>query len=78
MFYINKEKRESIYKIVGCGCKMRPQALEEVLRGLPKCTDPNVLVGTDTSDDAGVYKLTDEIALVQVNGDEGEKRNEKK
>jgi hypothetical protein len=45
---------------------MRPQALEEVLRGLPRCTDSNVLVGTDTSDDAGVYKLTDEIALVQV------------
>ena len=46
---------------------MRPQALEEVLRGLPKCTDANVLVGTETSDDAGVYKLTDDIALVQVN-----------
>ena len=53
----------------GCGCKMRPQALEEVLRGLPKCTDPNVLVGTDTSDDAGVYKITDDIALVQVLND---------
>jgi selenide, water dikinase len=29
-------------------------------------TDPNVLVGTETHDDAGVYKLTDEIALVQT------------
>jgi len=33
---------------------------------LPKITDPNVLVGTDTHDDAGVYRLTDETALVQT------------
>jgi selenide,water dikinase len=33
---------------------------------LPKVTDPNLLVGTDTHDDAGVYKLTDELALVQT------------
>ncbi len=31
---------------------------------LPKNEDPNLLVGFDTSDDAGVYRLTDEIALV--------------
>jgi selenide,water dikinase len=33
---------------------------------LPKLSDPNLLVGTDTHDDAGVYRLTDEIALVQT------------
>jgi selenide,water dikinase len=33
---------------------------------LPKVTDPNLLVGTDTHDDAGVYRLTDDIALVQT------------
>jgi selenide,water dikinase len=33
---------------------------------LPKALDPNLLVGTDTHDDAGVYRLTDEIALVQT------------
>jgi selenide,water dikinase len=33
---------------------------------LPKVIDPNVLVGTETHDDAGVYRLTDEIALVQT------------
>jgi selenide,water dikinase len=33
---------------------------------LPKVVDPNVLVGTDTHDDAGVYRLTDDIALVQT------------
>jgi selenide, water dikinase len=37
-----------------------------VLRGLPKATDPNLLVGTETADDAGVYRLTDDIALVQT------------
>jgi selenide,water dikinase len=33
---------------------------------LPKVVDPNVLVGTETHDDAGVYRLTDEIAIVQT------------
>ena len=37
-----------------------------MLRGLPKIDDPNVLVGTETCDDAGVYRLTDEIAVVQT------------
>jgi selenide,water dikinase len=38
-----------------------------VLRQLPEREhDPNLLVGLDTSDDAGVYKLTDEIALIQT------------
>jgi selenide,water dikinase len=33
---------------------------------LPKVTDPNLLVGTETHDDAGVYRLTDDIAIVQT------------
>ncbi len=37
-----------------------------MLRGLPKVHDPNLLVGTETADDAGVYRLTDEIAIVQT------------
>jgi selenide,water dikinase len=41
--------------------------LAEVLRSLPIATpNPNLLVGLDTSDDAGVYKLTDELAMVQT------------
>ncbi len=36
------------------------------MRFLPPITDPNVLVGTATADDAGVYRLTDEIALAQT------------
>lgn len=37
-----------------------------MLRRLPRPTDPNLLVGFDTSDDAGVYRLSDEVALVQT------------
>jgi selenide, water dikinase len=40
--------------------------LDSVLKRLPRPTDPNLLVGFETSDDAGVYRLTDEIALVQT------------
>ena len=45
---------------------MAPQGIAQVLSHLPKVVDPNVLVGTETHDDAGVYRLTDEIALVQT------------
>jgi selenide, water dikinase len=40
--------------------------LDQVLAALPRWADPNVLVGFDTADDAGVYKLTPELALVQT------------
>jgi selenide,water dikinase len=40
--------------------------LDSVLRGLPRSTDPNVLVGFETNDDAGVYQLGPEMALVQT------------
>jgi selenide, water dikinase len=40
--------------------------LDSVLRGLPRATDPNVLVGFETNDDAGVYKLGADLALVQT------------
>lgn len=37
-----------------------------MLRQLPKPTDPNLIVGIDTADDAGVYKISDEVALIQT------------
>ena len=40
--------------------------LDKVLATVPRRADPNVLVGFDTADDAGVYKLTAELALVQT------------
>lgn len=45
---------------------MPPQGIAQVLRHLAPITDPNVLVGTDTHDDAGVYRLNDDVALVQT------------
>ncbi len=51
----------------GCGCKIGPADLSQVLRNLPPAEpNPNLLVGLDTSDDAGVYKLNDDLALVQT------------
>ena len=37
-----------------------------MLKRLPRPTDPNLLVGFETNDDAGVYRLSDELALVQT------------
>jgi cysteine desulfurase NifS/selenium donor protein len=51
---------------MGCACKLRPQDLEQVVRRLPKVTDPAVLVGVETSDDAAVYRLGPDLALVQT------------
>ncbi|MDQ2871564.1 MAG: selenide, water dikinase SelD [Candidatus Eremiobacteraeota bacterium] len=45
---------------------MDASVLAHVLRGLPPITDPNVLVGTSSADDAGVYRLSDTLALVQT------------
>ncbi|MFF2912450.1 selenide, water dikinase SelD [Paenibacillus sp. NPDC057934] len=51
----------------GCGCKIGPADLMQVLRSLPPTVpNPDLLVGLDTSDDAGVYRLSDELALVQT------------
>lgn len=45
---------------------MGPEVLSQVLRYLPKNTNPNLLVGLDTSDDAAVYRLNDELATIQT------------
>src|SRR5260370_7715962 len=50
----------------GWAKKATPATLDAVLRKLPRQTDPNVLVGFDTNDDAGIYKINEEMALVQT------------
>ncbi len=42
---------------------MSPKDLAQVLRHLPPITDPNVLVGLNTADDAAVYKVRDDLAI---------------
>lgn len=59
-------KLTAMAKAAGCAAKLNPATLESVLRKLPRQTDPNVLVGFDTNDDAGIYKVSDELALVQT------------
>jgi selenide,water dikinase len=49
----------------GCACKIGPGELRRIVRGLPESTDADLLVGIETSDDAGVYRISDELALVQ-------------
>jgi len=50
----------------GCACKLPPAALRPLLAELPRPTDPALLVGLETADDAAVYRLSDELALVST------------
>jgi selenium donor protein len=51
---------------MGCACKISPAILEEVLRGMPVPVHPDILVGSATSDDAAVYRLDQNTAIVQT------------
>lgn len=54
-------------RCAGCASKLAPADLRRALSGMPWLDpDPDVLVGTDTYDDAGVYRLSGELALVQT------------
>lgn len=48
----------------GCSSKIPPMMLEELLSGFPLSVDPKILVDIATHDDAGVYKISDDLALV--------------
>ncbi len=50
----------------GCGCKIGAADLRPIVAGLAPVTDPRVLVGSATADDAAVIRLSDEIAIVQT------------
>src|SRR3954469_8424577 len=50
----------------GCGCKIGAAQLRPIVAGLPASSDSRVIVGTATSDDAGVVRLTDDLAIVQT------------
>lgn len=50
----------------GCAAKVGPGTLAGVLGGLPKFCDPDLLVETDTSDDAAVYRVSSDLALIQT------------
>lgn len=59
-------KLTAMAKAAGCAAKLSPAMLDAVLRTLPRQTDPNVLVGFETNDDAGIYLLGEGLAIVQT------------
>jgi selenide, water dikinase len=50
----------------GCSAKLTPGRLDTLLKDIPFIKNKNLLVGADTSDDAAVYKINDETAIIQT------------
>ncbi|MEP7102054.1 MAG: selenide, water dikinase SelD, partial [Burkholderiales bacterium] len=48
----------------GCGCKIAPGVLAQILKGSGGLIPPELMVGIETSDDAAVYRLNDQQALI--------------
>jgi len=48
----------------GCACKLPADQLHPLLRELPASTDPALLVGKETADDAAVYRVSEDLAIV--------------
>ncbi len=62
---VNEPRLTSLAHGGGCGCKIAPGVLEDILRGAsPLPVPPQLLVGIETSDDAAVYQIDDDKALV--------------
>ena len=62
----NEVKLTKLANCAGCGAKVGAGVLAQLLGDLDVLRDPNLLVGFDKSDDASVYKVTDDLALVQT------------
>jgi len=67
-----KERRTEIVRLTrtvtsgGCAAKIGPGELGEMLRSLPAQRDPRLLVGNETRDDAAVYRLRPDLAIVST------------
>ena len=59
-------KLTKLSKCAGCGAKVSAGVLSKLLSDLPVLSDENLLVGFDKSDDAAVYRVSDEQAIVQT------------
>ena len=59
-------KLTSLSHGAGCACKVPAALLGPLVQALPRASDPNLLVGLETSDDAGIYRLREDLALVQT------------
>ena len=63
---INNIRLTQTVKGAGCAAKLAPGDLDRALCGLDLPVDDNLLVGLEQADDAGVYKISDDLALVQT------------
>jgi selenide,water dikinase len=59
-------KLTSLSHGAGCACKLSPAALHPLLEELPRSGDPALLVGSETADDAAVYRVADDLAIVST------------
>ena len=56
----------------GCGCKIAPQVLQEILKGeVTQPVNKNLLVGNSSNDDAAVYDLGNGKGLISTTDDSG-------
>ena len=62
--FLQKPTLLNLSKTCGWAAKIDPVGLGELLAQLPQNDDPNLLVGYNTSDDAGIYRLSDDLAIV--------------
>ena len=62
----NEVKLTKLAKCAGCGAEVGAGVLAQLLDGIKVHSDPNLLVGFDKSDDASVYKVSEDLALVQT------------
>ncbi len=62
----NSDKLTAMARCAGCGAKLGADALQRLLTDMPAAFDSNLLVGYDKSDDASVYRINDELAVVQT------------
>ena len=62
----NKVKLTKLAKCAGCGAKVGAGVLSEILGDMKIIKDENLIVGFERSDDASVYKVSDDLALVQT------------
>ena len=63
---MEKVRLTQLVKSAGCAAKIFPHILSETLSGIEWYSNKNVLIGFDGKDDAGVYKITDELALIHT------------
>ena len=62
----NQVKLTKLASCAGCGAKVGAGTLCRLLEGFATHSDPKLLVGYDKSDDASVYAVSEELAIVQT------------